>query len=253
MTFSEATWRAAVVTRWIARITGTLVTLFFLAFIVGEGPPPLWRLNLDQNLQFVGMCGVCAGLIAAWKCEGLGGVLTLVAYALLLIVDRHFNSTWLFGLPALTGLLHILCWSSLKAARVRSSWGLPPFALRVGGAMAGAFILLSANEIFLNPPLMTPTRLSADLVGSWVGDVAGGAHVHLQIVGSAGVYVQIGDLDFHATISNNRSWFGNLLNWREPYEIGGSGLNGGFSLRDGKLTGLIEKDQIPYRVSLQRQ
>jgi hypothetical protein len=37
-------WRAAVIGRWTARIAGTLMALFFLAFFVGEAFPPIFRL-----------------------------------------------------------------------------------------------------------------------------------------------------------------------------------------------------------------
>jgi hypothetical protein len=64
---TTALYRAAVVSRWVARIAGTLTALFFLAFVVGEGPPPLYRMNLQQNLIFLGFVALFAGLLLAWK------------------------------------------------------------------------------------------------------------------------------------------------------------------------------------------
>jgi len=256
-TFTEATWRAAAVTRWIARVAGTLVTLFFLAFLVGEGPPPLWRLSLQQNLQFLGMCGLCTGLITAWKWEGLGGVITMASYGLLLTIDRHFNATWLFAVPAVIGLIHILCWLRLHlvGSRAVSPWNTPRLVLEIGGALTGVFILLSANEIFLNPPLMTPTlHPPSNLVGFWRGHLPSGITVEVQISENAAVRGQIGQKLIDARIFNNRSWFGDLMNWREPYMIRGTGLEGGVSLQGGKLSiGVIETEQNPFRITLQQQ
>lgn len=114
-TLAGATWAAAVVGRWIARIVGTLLTLGFLAFIFGEGPPPLWRLPWQQNLQFLGMCGVCVGLVLAWKWEGWGAAVTLACYGVLLLVDPRFNTGRVMAIPAATGLLHFFCWWRIRA------------------------------------------------------------------------------------------------------------------------------------------
>jgi len=40
-TFARLTWQAAVAGRWTARILGTLMVLFLLAFVFGEGLPSL--------------------------------------------------------------------------------------------------------------------------------------------------------------------------------------------------------------------
>lgn len=111
----KLTRQAAVVGRWIALVAGTLLTLTFLAFIFGEGPPPLWRLTLEQNLQFLGMCGLCAGLVLAWKWEDWGALVSLASWTLLLLIDRRFNIKLPIVLPASVALLHLLCWLRLKA------------------------------------------------------------------------------------------------------------------------------------------
>jgi hypothetical protein len=61
---------AFVIGRWIARILGTLIALGFLTFVVAEGPPPL-------SPTFLCMAVTFAGLLLAWKWEGLGGLLIL--------------------------------------------------------------------------------------------------------------------------------------------------------------------------------
>ena len=60
-------WRAAVIGRWTARIAGTLMALFFLAFFVGEGFPPIFRLPWRESLSVLLMSAMMAGLLLAWK------------------------------------------------------------------------------------------------------------------------------------------------------------------------------------------
>ena len=43
-TFGTLTWRGAVMSRWVGRIAGTLLSLFFLAFMIGQGLPSIFRL-----------------------------------------------------------------------------------------------------------------------------------------------------------------------------------------------------------------
>ena len=255
MTVAEATWRAAIVSRWIARVLGMLATLFFLAFLVGEGPPPLLHMNLQQNLQFLGMCGLCVGLVVAWKWEGWGGLIGLAAYTLLLIIDPHFNRTTIFAFPAAVALLHILCWARLAAGQTTPAarWGVPKTALQVAAVLTGIFILLCANEILLNPPLMTPAlRPSPDLAGRWHGYTPNRDRVELQIGTDATVSCRIGASTLHGQIFNDRSWFGNLMNWRDPYVVRGD-FSAVITPRDQRLIILIETEQNRYRLRLQKQ
>jgi hypothetical protein len=60
-------WRAAVIGRWTARIAGTLMALFFLAFFVEEGFPPIFRLPWRESLSVLLMSAMMAGLLLAWK------------------------------------------------------------------------------------------------------------------------------------------------------------------------------------------
>jgi hypothetical protein len=55
-------WRAAVIGRWTARIAGTLMALFFLAFFVGEGFPNIFRLHWRESLSVLAMSAAVVGL-----------------------------------------------------------------------------------------------------------------------------------------------------------------------------------------------
>ena len=69
--------------RWTARIAGTLMALFFLAFFVGEGFPNIFRLPWRESLSVLAMSAVVVGLLLAWIWEGLGGAVVLAAIVLL--------------------------------------------------------------------------------------------------------------------------------------------------------------------------
>jgi hypothetical protein len=87
----------------------------------------------------------------------------------------------------------------------------------------GIFVLLCANEMFFNPPLMTPAlKPAAALVGSWQAE-PGKAEVVFLIGPDASVAGKLGaDLLTGAHITFNRSWFGKIMHWRTDYLIQGS-------------------------------
>ena len=236
-TLASATWRAGVVGRWIARIVGTLMALFFLAFLVGEGVPPIFKLSWRESLEFTGMAAVFLGLLLAWKWERCGGLVTVAGFASLVAFDWRLSSSAIILIPAAVGALHILCgwrmaWGPPSSG---AAWALPRTALWIVAAAVGFFILLCANEMFGQPPLMTPAlRPSPSMVGRWHGELADPARlrVEFQISADGDVSGRVGDAAFAGgRIGNNRSWFGNLMGWREPYEIRGKGFTAGVAMR----------------------
>jgi len=246
MTLDAATWRVAVVGRWTARILGTLMALFFLAFVVGEGPPPLFKLGWRDTLEFVGMAGLFFGLLLAWKWERCGGLVTLASFAVLTAVNWQIGPELIFLIPAAAGAMHLLCgWRiALGPSAAGAAWALPRTALWIAGAAAGVFILLCANEMFGNPPLMTPAlRPSPGMVGRWYGlldNYGPGEPVVFQISADGEVSGHIGATTVTGgRIGNDRSWFGSLMHWREPYEIRGKGFTAGASIRGGEMRAFI--------------
>ena len=231
---TQAIYRTAVVGRWTARLTGTLVALFFLAFIVGEGPPPLFRLSLQQNLHFLALAALFLGLLLAWKWELLGGLIPLAGFVLLVLIE-HVRSlaTGLFLLPVAIAVLNLLCWWRLRARAPASgvAWQVPRPALVVVGVAVALFIALCANEMFGNPPLMTPAfRPSADMVGEWRATLtrvlAEPASNSLDVVfvihPDGSVAGRVGDAALiSGRMAYNRSWFGKLMHWRDDYAMRG--------------------------------
>jgi len=215
---------------WLARIVGLLFALLFFAFVIGEGLPTRWNATLIA--QFLALAGIACGLIVAWKWEGLGGAITLAAFCLLGVTNANFV-TWarwspFTVLPPAVGLLHVLCWLRLRGA----SPGKLPRAIWIA---FGAFVLLCANEVFGNPPLMTPRRPAHAMVGTWRS-----ANVVLTVDPDG---LLAGTIDGKglgaARVVGNRSWFGKLMKWRTDYTVRGD-VNGFLWLAGARLNGQLQ-------------
>lgn len=246
----------------MARIAGTLMALLFLAFLVGEGPPPVTRLRLQEDLEFLGMAALFLGLLPAWKWERCGGLVTLAGFAALAAIDRKFGTTLIILIPAAAGAVHVLCgWRIASGPPAASAvWALPRTALWTAGAVVGVFILLCANEMFGQPPLMTPElRPPARIVGRWQGELTESGSrfpVTFLISPDGEVSGQIGDTSVNGgRIRNNRSWFGSLMHWREPYEIRGKGFTAGAAIRGRNMRAFVSfaGSPIGWEATLRKQ
>jgi hypothetical protein len=224
-----ASWRVAVASRWTARIVGTLMFLLFLAFFFGEGPPHLSSLTSTERLQFLCMASLFLGLIIAWKWEGLGGLITVAGFAFMVAINTSHLRMWALCIPAIVGAVHILSWSRLRvgAPAGLAPWHMPrSVVISLLGALA-VFALLCANEMFGQPPLMTPTlRPDSDLLGAWQGipilaPVNHPVSAEFIIHSDGSVTGAIGDATVTGRITYGRSWFGRLLNMNSPYRITG--------------------------------
>ena len=254
-----ASWRTAVIGRWAARIAGTLIVLLFLAFIVGEGLPAPSQLTAAEKLQFLGLFGLIAGLVLAWKWEGLGGLLGVAGFVLLVAISRSNARMSPFWFAAAVAGVHVVCWGRLRAG---APPGLVPWHLARGvviglASALGAFVSLCANEAFGQPPLMTP-RLhpGPELAGSWRAG-AQGANVALRIRRDASVTGTIDGVELAAArIRYGRSWFGKLMHWNADYLIEGELIETRITIplavRHGALEGAVFRGGRPTRVTLRR-
>src|ERR1017187_19714 len=111
---ARLTWQAALAGRWTARILGSLMVLFVLTFVFGEGPPPLLRMTAREQLYALGMGSLFLGLAVAWFWEGWGGLLSLLRWALLAVLAKKPAWDLPFSIPMAIGLLHLLCWWRLR-------------------------------------------------------------------------------------------------------------------------------------------
>lgn len=98
------------IARWTASILGTLFVLMFLALVFGEGPPNPFKVSAMENLSFLVMTMLFLGLVLAWFREGLGGAITVTAFATLVLISRSHLHLPALQIPAAIGVLHMICW-----------------------------------------------------------------------------------------------------------------------------------------------
>ena len=256
--------RPAVIGRWTARIAGTLMALFFLAFFVGEGFPNIFLLPWRQSLSVLLMSAMMAGLLLAWKWEGLGGAVALAAVALMPLIGTR--GIGLFLVPAAIGLLHIVCWWSLRSGG--AIWEVPGKVPIVVGLAVAVFILLCANEMLGMPPLMTPAfHPPPELVGTWEAKL-GSMDAAFAINPDASVSGRIGDATLiGGRMIYNRSWFGRFMRWRTDYlimsklsrvvrpsdRVAGDRFTAPLTLRGVGLEGALFLSQQPLGLKLKRR
>jgi hypothetical protein len=234
------------------------MVLFFLAFFFGEGPPHFSALTASEKLQFMAMGVLFLGLAVAWKWEGAGGLLAVAGFAALVAIDSSHLRLWAFDAPAAIAAFHIACWLRLRAGPPE---GLVPWRLSRGtlfglGAAMAVFLLLCANEMFGQPPLMTPSlHPSANLLGTWAQTAP--VEVELTIHTDASVTGTISGGDITgARIGFGRSWFGRLLHWNADYVIRGRVSGRDFAAplisERHRLDGSLYRDNRPMRLNLRK-
>ena len=236
--FRRFTWQGALAGRWTARILGSLMVLFFLTFVFGEGPPPLVRMTTREQFYALGMGSLFLGLAVAWLWEGWGGLLSLLGWVLLAILARKPAWDLPYSIPAALGFLHLVCWWRLRVpipppepANPATTSLIRAFVLVLSSFLL-VFVLLSANEVFGQPPWMTPAaRPPAEMVGTWYANLTTMSRQPLSATIPV-VFTIDPDGSVSGTIGNarltggqlvpNRSWFGRLMHWRTSYLIRGA-------------------------------
>jgi hypothetical protein len=199
--------------RWTALGLGTSAVMFLIAMLVGEGPPQVSTLTVREQSMFAALLAVVAGFILAWRWEGYGGLLTIAATLAFAALDNDYNSAPV-RIAGLIGCLHVAC--ALVLRRYPHSAGTN--VSRAFWIVAGVLGLLTANEVFGNPPLFVGgLQPQVALTGDWHD-----AGLAMTIRPDATVS---GTVSGHAISKGksetNRSWFGKLMNWRTDYRIGG--------------------------------
>ena len=147
------------------------MVLFFLAFLFGEGLPHFSEVTGQEKLRFAAMGALFLGLLVAWKWQGPGGLLSLAGFAALLAIGFSNLRLWAYDVPAAIAVVHIACWWRLRLGPPAgiAPWRLSRNSLLGVGAALAIFLLLCANEIFGQPPLMTPSlHPSTNLLGVWL-------------------------------------------------------------------------------------
>jgi hypothetical protein len=111
------------VLRWSARILSILSVGLVLLFAFGEGMHLAHFSALELALFVFFPFGVCLGMIAAWRFEGLGGGITVASLGAFYLVHRLSSSSFPRGFAfvalAAPGFLFLLCWSLTRSATKR--------------------------------------------------------------------------------------------------------------------------------------
>ena len=110
--------RGVTAVRWIARLWSSASIGFVLLMFIGSGLAEGFNPAQFAFRDLVGLlffpCGVCLGMIVAWRREGLGGGITvgslLAFYAALRVMDGRFPRGPWFALVAAPGILFLTCW-----------------------------------------------------------------------------------------------------------------------------------------------
>jgi hypothetical protein len=126
--------------RWIARITGTLLVAFTLFMFIGElvdslqrhGGSPLASFKPLLLLMFAVWGIALAGLIIAWWKEGLGGIISLVAFWIVFILNlfnQEASMKWdaikIFLIFSLPSILYLIYWK-LNKDELKKETGVMP-------------------------------------------------------------------------------------------------------------------------------
>jgi len=111
--------------RWIARITGTLMVIFLLIMFIGEAlegskkheGSPFASVSPLILIIFVVWGVALAGLVVAWWKEGIGGMISLISYMLVYILNlfnkeaaMRWNAITLFLFLSLPAILYLIYW-----------------------------------------------------------------------------------------------------------------------------------------------
>ncbi|MDX2151965.1 MAG: hypothetical protein SFV54_14595 [Bryobacteraceae bacterium] len=238
-------WQAATAGRWVALILGTLMVLFLAAFVIGEGPPPIHRMTPREQVVAAGMAMLFGGLVLAWFRGVWGGVVTLLGWLLLSVQMGRTPTTYPFLIPAAAGALHLACGLVLRGTPPAGVGGPLGTTAKAAAGTVGAlllvFVLLCANEMFGQPPLMTAAgSLPPALAGVWQD-----GSIHLVIADDGTVSGRVdGQALEQGRVERNRSWFGRLMNWRTDYRVIGR-------LGGRPVSGLLDLDARGLHGSLQ--
>jgi len=106
----------SLIIKWIARISGTLIIVFVLFFLVtdifGTEESSIKDLFYTKD-AIVFICfplSTIIGLAIAWKYEGLGGLISTAGFICLSIIRPDLASDLLMMSLALPGLLYLVYW-----------------------------------------------------------------------------------------------------------------------------------------------
>jgi tRNA A-37 threonylcarbamoyl transferase component Bud32 len=106
----------AIAARWTARVLGTLMLLFYGAFILGQGLPPLASQPGGVQLNFIALGLILGGFVIGWKREGSAALLIAAGWTIWHISEGRFSLN-LFQAPLAVAALYTFCWWRIRGRR----------------------------------------------------------------------------------------------------------------------------------------
>lgn len=118
--------RTTKILRWIARILGTLIVLFWLVVALAYGTGEPSEQGLEDIIMTILVVGTTIGILLAWKLERIGGIITLLfgiahsIFALFASGHNHAFAMLISGGPFIViGILFVIV--SARSTRVSIS------------------------------------------------------------------------------------------------------------------------------------
>jgi len=106
--------------RWIARITGGILLLLILTFMIGEGFPNPINLTVDEQKAMAALFMMEVGIIVAFKWELPGSILAIAGYLFFAFIEKNIIIGPVFPFFFIVGALFLFCWWLDKRQVVKS-------------------------------------------------------------------------------------------------------------------------------------
>jgi hypothetical protein len=106
----------AVLGRWTAAAIGIPLFCLLVVLAFGDGVPNPLTASLQENVLGIVVLTTLAGLLLAWKREGVGGLLILAGLLLFAIADNRSLLGIVVAPWLVTGALCLLCWWNRRNA-----------------------------------------------------------------------------------------------------------------------------------------
>ena len=97
----------AALCRWTARVIGTLLVLLIVMIGIGEGMPNPFTQPPAVQVGFLALALLMIGILAGWRWELTGGVISLAGWCLFLASVKCRLSCFVWAL-ALPGVLYVI-------------------------------------------------------------------------------------------------------------------------------------------------
>ena len=151
--------KAVLVARWMARIFGTLLLIFYGTFILAEGLPPIASQPGGVQLNFVALGLMVGGFIVGWKREGTAALLIASGWTLWQISENHIG--WnLFQTPLPVAGLYAFCWWASGRRRTGA----------LAAALAALALALVLGRLFVPTSVFVRGVVTDSLSGQPVAD-----------------------------------------------------------------------------------